>query len=160
MIARYLEDYAVGQTFESGRVRVEKEGITAFAAEFEPQPFHLSEAAATGTIFGGLAASGWHTAALTMRLLVELLLRSTPGQVDPRAMEVMRLHANSRVYQHLRCLDAVGFDRDPRHHGTDAGEHLAADLPRVMSAAPRVSAPGTAWQMAFTNLRLITAPQL
>ena len=71
MTARYLEDFAVGQTFGSGRLRVEKERIKSFAAEFDPQPFHLDEAAARGSIFRGLAASGWHTAALTMRLLVE-----------------------------------------------------------------------------------------
>ena len=53
------------------RVRVDKEQIKTFAAEFDPQPFHLDEAAARDTIFRGLAASGWHTAALTMRLMVE-----------------------------------------------------------------------------------------
>jgi acyl dehydratase len=68
---RYFEDFAVGQTFGSGRVRVDKARITAFAAEFDPQPFHLDEEAARDTMFQGLAASGWHTAALTMRLLVE-----------------------------------------------------------------------------------------
>jgi acyl dehydratase len=71
MTKRYLEDFAVGQTFGSGRVRVDKERIKSFAAEFDPQPFHLNEEAARDTIFQGLAASGWHTAALTMRLLVE-----------------------------------------------------------------------------------------
>ncbi len=70
MAKRYLEDFAVGQTFSSGRVKVDEEQIKAFAAEFDPQPFHLDESAARETIFGGLAASGWHTAALTMRLLV------------------------------------------------------------------------------------------
>src|SRR6201993_3589605 len=71
MTTRYLEDFAVGQTFGSGRVRVDKERIKRFAAEFDPQPFHLDEEAARDTVFRGLAASGWHTAALTMRLLVE-----------------------------------------------------------------------------------------
>jgi acyl dehydratase len=71
MTKRYLEDFAVGQIFGSGRVQAEKERIKTFAAEFDPQPFHLDEEAARDTIFRGLAASGWHTAALTMRLLVE-----------------------------------------------------------------------------------------
>jgi acyl dehydratase len=71
MIERYLEDFTVGQTFGSGRIVVEKEDIKAFATKFDPQPFHLDEAAAHETIFGGLAASGWHTAAMTMRLLVD-----------------------------------------------------------------------------------------
>src|SRR5712664_2578452 len=71
MTGRYLEDFAVGQTFGSGRLRVEKERIKTFAAEFDPQPFHLDDEAARGSIFRGLAASGWHTAAMTMRLLVD-----------------------------------------------------------------------------------------
>ena len=71
MTVRYLEDFAVGQTFGSGRLRIEKQRIETFAAEFDPQPFHLDEQAARNTLFGGLAASGWHTAAVSMRLLVE-----------------------------------------------------------------------------------------
>ena len=70
MTELYLEDLAVGQKFRSGRARVDAEAIKAFAAEFDPQPFHLDEKAANRSFFRGLAASGWHTAALTMRLLV------------------------------------------------------------------------------------------
>src|SRR6516225_756283 len=86
MNQRYLEDFTVGQRFGSGRLRVDKERIKTFAAEFDPQPFHLDEEAARDTIFRGLAASGWHTAALTMRLLVESEVlevrpsKSRPGQ--------------------------------------------------------------------------------
>ena len=76
---RYLEDFAVGQTFVSGRLRIDGERALAFAAEFDPQPFHLDEAAARRSIFGGLTASGWHTAALTMRLLVESELEPAGG---------------------------------------------------------------------------------
>ena len=82
MTARYLEDFAVAQIFAgSGRIRIDKEQIKSFAAEFDPQPFHLDEKAARDSIFGGLAASGWHTAALTMRLLVESELRPAGGIV-------------------------------------------------------------------------------
>ncbi len=81
MSERYLEDFAAGQKFGSGRLRVEKERIKTFAAEFDPQPFHLDEDAARDTIFRGLAASGWHTAALTMRLLVESELKPAGGIV-------------------------------------------------------------------------------
>ena len=70
MSVKYLEDFSVGQTFGSGRLMVDTEQIKRFAAEFDPQPFHLDDAAAQSTMFRGLAASGWHTAALTMRLLV------------------------------------------------------------------------------------------
>ena len=73
MTKRYLEDFAVGQTFGSGRVRVDKERIKTFAAEFDP------EDAARDTIFRGLVASGGYTAALTMRLMVESDLKSAGG---------------------------------------------------------------------------------
>jgi acyl dehydratase len=77
----YLEDITVGQTFRSGRLRIDKDRIKTFAAEFDPQPFHLDEAAAQDSIFGGLAASGWHTAAITMRLLVDSEFRPAGGIV-------------------------------------------------------------------------------
>ena len=67
----YLEDLRVGQTFTTGSVTVTTEAIKAFARDYDPQPFHLDEAAAEASLFGGLAASGWHTAALSMRLLVD-----------------------------------------------------------------------------------------
>jgi acyl dehydratase/ribonuclease HI len=66
----YLEDLHVGQKFTSGTYRMDESRIKAFAAEFDPQSFHLDDAAARQSIFRGLAASGWHTAAATMRLLV------------------------------------------------------------------------------------------
>src|SRR5262245_13612879 len=81
MAGRYREDYTVGQTFGSGRHRVDEQRIKTFAAEFDPQPFHLDAAAAASTIFGGLAASGWHTAAMTMRLLVDGDLKPAGGIV-------------------------------------------------------------------------------
>lgn len=65
-----LDDLRVGQRFESGTHALDEAQIFAFAAQFDPQPFHLDDAAARATLFGGLAASGWHTAAVTMRLLV------------------------------------------------------------------------------------------
>jgi acyl dehydratase len=67
----YLDDFHVGQRFMSGSHTVDEDQITRFAREFDPQPFHLDEDAAKGTLFAGLAASGWHTAAITMRLLVD-----------------------------------------------------------------------------------------
>lgn len=66
----YLEDLTVGDTFRSGTYALDAAQIKAFATQFDPQPFHLDEEAARHSLFGGLAASGWHTAAITMRLLV------------------------------------------------------------------------------------------
>ena len=66
----YLEDLAVGQRFTSETYVMEAERIKEFAAEFDPQPFHIDESAANASVFKGLAASGWHMAAVAMRLLV------------------------------------------------------------------------------------------
>ena len=66
----YLEDLRVGQRFTSGTYRMDEKRIKSFAEEFDPQPFHLDDAAAQHTVFRGLSASGWHTAAVTMRLMV------------------------------------------------------------------------------------------
>ncbi len=66
----YLDDLKVGQRFTSPTHQLDDAQIKAFAGQFDPQPFHLDDEAARGTLFGGLAASGWHTAAITMKLLV------------------------------------------------------------------------------------------
>jgi acyl dehydratase len=79
MSQHYLEDFAVGQVYGTGRLRIDRERITTFAAQFDPQPFHLDDNAARETIFAGLAASGWHTAAVTMRLLVDGELKPAGG---------------------------------------------------------------------------------
>ena len=81
MTGRYFEDYAVGQTFGSLRMRVDAERVRSFASEFDPQPFHLDAAAAARTVFRGLVASGWHTAAMSMRLFVDGDLKPEGGIV-------------------------------------------------------------------------------
>jgi acyl dehydratase len=82
MSERYFEDFVVGQVHKpSGRVRVEKDEIIAFAKQFDPQPFHLDEDAARNSIFGRLVASGWHTAALTMRLVAGSEHRAATGTI-------------------------------------------------------------------------------
>lgn len=81
MTEYYLDDFTVGQTFGSGRLQVDEEQIMRFASDFDPQPFHLDDEAARDTIFRRLAASGWHTAALTMRLLVDSEFKPAGGIV-------------------------------------------------------------------------------
>ncbi len=90
--ALFLEDLQVGQRFSSGFHTIDEAQIKAFAAQFDPQPFHLDGEAAKATLFSGLAASGWHTAAITMKLLVESGLPLRGGIIgaggsrnDPRA---------------------------------------------------------------------------
>jgi len=68
---RYFEDYALGATYECGSVSIDEASIVNFAKEFDPQPFHVDPVAAADGPFGGLVASGWHTTAVVMRLLVE-----------------------------------------------------------------------------------------
>lgn len=77
---RYFEDFAPGQTYAGeARVLVDVDQVKSFAREFDPQAFHLDEKAATASLFKGLAASGWHTAAMTMRLLVASDLKPAGG---------------------------------------------------------------------------------
>jgi acyl dehydratase len=75
----YFEDLKVGQSFTTGSRRVEAAEIIAFASQYDPQPFHLDPEAAKSSFFGGLAASGWHSAAMMMRLLVDSEFRPAGG---------------------------------------------------------------------------------
>ncbi len=70
----HLEDFAAGQVFALGPHTVTPEAIIAFAKEFDPQPFHMDESAARNSLLGGLAASGWHTTAMLMRLMCDACL--------------------------------------------------------------------------------------
>lgn len=106
MTQQYLEDFTVGQTFRSGQLRMDKERIKTFAAEFDPQPFHLDDDAARNTMFHGLAASGWHTAALTMRLLVESDLRPAGGIVGA-GMDELRWPRPVRPGDELRVESEI-----------------------------------------------------
>jgi len=74
---RYFEDFEPGQTLPLAPYEVSREAIVSFACEFDPQPFHLDEAAASRTMLGGLAASGWHTAAIFMRMACDGWLQDT-----------------------------------------------------------------------------------
>ena len=73
----YWEDFREGEVREFGRTTVKHDDIVRFASEFDPQPFHIDDAAAAGSLYGGLIASGWHTAAIAMRMMCdEYLLRA------------------------------------------------------------------------------------
>jgi acyl dehydratase len=99
---QYFEDFEPGQIFRgSTRIRVDEQSITDFAAQYDPQPFHLDGEAAKETIFGGLAASGWHTAAVTMRLLVDSDLKIAGGLVGA-GMEELRWPRPVRPGDELR----------------------------------------------------------
>ena len=78
---RYLEDFHVGQRFTTAKHTVDAAQIVKFATEFDPQPFHLDDSAGKATLFGGLVASGWHTAAIAMRLMLEGELKIAGGAI-------------------------------------------------------------------------------
>jgi acyl dehydratase len=112
----FLEDITVGQIFRSGRMQVDQERIKTFATEFDPQPFHLDETAAQDSIFRGLAASGWHTAAITMRLLVESEFKPADGIIG------------------------AGFDELRWPHPVRPGDELRVES-EVLDARPSKSRP-------------------
>jgi acyl dehydratase len=85
---RYWEDFEAGQVYELGPHTVTAEEIVEFARQFDPQPFHLDEEAAARGPFGGLIASGWHTAALFMRMYVEELINETVSMGSPGVEEL------------------------------------------------------------------------
>ncbi len=80
---RYFEDFKVGDSFDLGSRSVTKDEILDFARQFDPQPFHIDEVLAKDSIYGGLIASGWHTASMTMRLLADGILVDAAGMGSP-----------------------------------------------------------------------------
>ena len=117
MTKLYLEDLQPGQVYGSGRYEMTTEAIKDFAALWDPQPFHLDEAAAAGSFFQGLAASGWHTAAATMRLYVE-------GEFQP-----------------VNGLIGAGFDELKWHRPVRPGDVLTLRT-EVLEVRPLRSKPG------------------
>ncbi|NJO54593.1 MAG: enoyl-CoA hydratase, partial [Bacteroidales bacterium] len=87
----YFEDFAPGWTISHGPRRVGRDEIVAFAAEFDPQPFHLDEAAGQASLLGGLAASGWHMCAILMRMMCDAFLNDTASHGAPGIEEVVWL---------------------------------------------------------------------
>jgi acyl dehydratase len=102
----YFEDFSIGQRFSSGSHMVNSEEIKRFARTWDPQPFHLDEEEAARTIFGGLAASGWHTAAITMGLVVRGEFRPVNGILG-LGVEDLRWPAAVRPGDTLRVVSEV-----------------------------------------------------
>jgi len=82
-ITYFWEDMAVGQVRDLGTISPSREDIIAFASQFDPQPFHLDDAAGEASVFGGLCASGWHTCSMAMRLMVTNFLQQTSSLGSP-----------------------------------------------------------------------------
>ncbi len=86
----YFEDFEIGAVREFGRYAVTKEEILEFASKYDPQPFHLSEAAGRAMHFGGLCASGWHTCAMVMRLIVDGMANTGDGSLGSPGVDELR----------------------------------------------------------------------
>jgi acyl dehydratase len=113
---RYFEDFHEGQEFELGEKTVTREEILAFAREFDPQPFHVDERAAAASPFGGLVASGWHTAAMWMRLYVDAILARSSSIGSPGVEEIRWLRPvrpGDRLTGRARILWAKPSDTNP-----------------------------------------------
>ena len=80
---RFFEDFTVGEVYELGSRTVTREEILDFARQYDPQPFHVDEERAKESIYGGLIASGWHTASMTMRLVADGILLDAAGMGSP-----------------------------------------------------------------------------
>lgn len=89
-MTRYFEDIEIGETYEHGSYEVTEDEIIEFAEQYDPQPFHTDPAAAAESEFGGLAASGWHTAAMCMRLLVETMANAEWASQGARGVDALR----------------------------------------------------------------------
>jgi acyl dehydratase len=137
----YLEDFEAGETIDLGRVTVTREEIVEFARRFDPQPFHLDEEAARRSIFGGLIASGWHTASLFMRLLVDGMIDGSQSMGSP-GIDELRWRAPVRPGDTLqgqaRVLEVVpSRSRPDRGHIRTAYEFVNQDGVTVMTMIGR-----------------------
>ena len=119
MAERYFEDFAVGETLELGSVQVSAAEIMAFAEQFDPQPFHVDPVRAEASVFGGLVASGWHTAGLYMRLFAEGVLNRAPSLGSP-GVERLRWLRPVRPGDTLRARFTV-LDARPSRSRPDRG---------------------------------------
>ncbi|WP_127104957.1 MaoC family dehydratase [Pararhodobacter zhoushanensis] len=146
----YLEDFAPGQTYGSGTLTVTGADVIRFATEFDPQPFHLDAEAAKGSLFRGLAASGWHTAAMTMKLLQGGELTPAGGIIGagfeelnwPRPVrpgDVLRVHSEildvrasqSRPTQGLIKVRGTTFNQDDKPVQVFVGHLIVQARPTV-----------------------------
>jgi len=133
---RFYEDITVGDRREFGEFRITKDEITEFARKYDPQPFHLDEEAAEGSMFGGLVASGWQTAAICMRLTVENI--TDVATLGGLGVDNLRWHTPLRpgdtVHVRTEVLDKRPSEsRDDRGYVTRQVEGVTDDGTRVIS---------------------------
>jgi acyl dehydratase len=123
----YWEDFVPGTQREFGRTEVRREAVIAFASQFDPQPFHLDDAAAEGTLFGRLSASGWHTCAMTMRMMCDDYLLDAASLGSPGL-------------DHLKWLKPV-------YPGDTLSVRLSVLEARPMASRPDVGLVRSRWEV-------------
>ena len=123
----YWEDFAPGFVMKLGQTTVTREAVLAFAAQFDPQPFHLDDAAAAGSLFGRLAASGWHTCSMAMRLMCDAYLNDSASLGSPGI-------------DSLRWLKPV-------YPGDTLGGEMEVLEARVMNSKPQVGLVLSRWRL-------------
>ena len=140
-VMRYFDDFQPGEASEAGPYVVSREEIIAFARQFDPQPFHLSDEGGREGIFGGLIASGWHTGSLWMRLYVDSLLGAASAMGSPGIEELRWLapvRPGDTLSARLVVLETAPSGRHPGR-GTirTRGEMVNQDGVTVMSMVSR-----------------------
>ena len=143
--ALYFDDLAVGQRFTTDSLRITTDAIKEFAHQYDPQPFHLDDAAAKATIFGGLAASGWHSAALLMRLIVQSGPPLAGGVIGSGIDELRWLRPvrpNDELHAELEVLEVrPSASRPTQGRVRMKNTLIAADGVPVMSLIANITVP-------------------
>ncbi|SFU95305.1 Acyl dehydratase [Methylobacterium sp. 174MFSha1.1] len=145
----FLDDLMPGQVYGSGETTVTEADIVRFAGDFDPQPFHLDAERAKATFFGGLAASGWHTAALTMRLLVDSEMRLAGGIIGA-GMDELRWPRPLRPGDTIRLESEVIEVRPSRSRPSQG-------LAKVRTTT--LNQHGEAVQVLVANLLVVRRPE-
>jgi acyl dehydratase len=127
----YWEDFPAGHVMDFGGMAVEREAVLAFARQFDPQPFHLDDAAAEASLFGRLSASGWHTCAMAMRMMCDhyLLESASLGSPGIDALRWLKpVHPGDTLFVRMEILQARPMNSKPgvgltRSHWTVRNQH-------------------------------------
>ncbi len=135
----YWEDFRVGQSPEFGALPVTREAIVAFAAQFDPQPFHLDDRAAEAGLFGKLSASGWHTCAMAMRMMCDDYLIESSSLGSPG-------------------IDSLRWTK-PVHPGDTLSVRLSTLESRPMASRPKVGLVLSKWEVLNQHRELVLTMQ-
>lgn len=135
----YWEDFPVGNVREFGAMPVTREAVLAFARQFDPQPFHLDDAAAAASLFGRLAASGWHTCSMAMRMMCDDYLLESSGLGSPG-------------------IDSLRFLK-PVHPGDTLSMRVTTLESRPMASRPKVGLLLSKWEVLNQHREVVLSMQ-